>query len=89
MTTDNFFCKTDLSKPVKQEVNGTVIIPNLVFLAVGLPSTWSMLSQGALIEGEDSEAGSLNNSLCLAPALGVTKFIIVIDMILVTLCCAT
>ena len=29
----------------------------------------------------------LNRSSCLAPALGVTKFMIVIDMILVTLCC--
>ncbi len=37
----------------------------------------------------DTEAGSLNRSSCLAPALGVTKFIIAIDMILVTLCCAT
>jgi hypothetical protein len=35
------------------------------------------------------KAGSLNKSSCLAPALGVTKFIIVTDMILVTLCCAT
>jgi hypothetical protein len=35
------------------------------------------------------EAGLLNKSSCLAPALGVTKFIIVGDMILVTLCCAT
>ena len=26
-----FICKTDKSKPVKQEVNGTVIIPPLVF----------------------------------------------------------
>jgi hypothetical protein len=26
-----FVCKTDLSKPVKQEVNGTVILPPLVF----------------------------------------------------------
>jgi hypothetical protein len=34
MTTDNFcfISKTDLSKPVKQEVNGTVIFPPLVFL---------------------------------------------------------
>jgi hypothetical protein len=33
MTTDIFFafiCKTDYSKPVKQEVNGTVILPPLV-----------------------------------------------------------
>jgi hypothetical protein len=28
-----FICKTDLSKPVKQEVNGTVIPPPLVFPA--------------------------------------------------------
>ncbi len=36
LTNDNFFvfiCKTDLSKPVKQEFNGTVILPPLVFLA--------------------------------------------------------
>jgi hypothetical protein len=31
----------------------------------------------------------LNKSSCLAPALGVTEFINVTDMILVTLCCAT
>jgi hypothetical protein len=30
-------------------------------------------------------AGSLNKSSCLVPYLGVIKFIIVIDMILVTL----
>jgi hypothetical protein len=36
-----------------------------------------------------SEAGSLNNRSCLAATLGVTKFTIVTDMILVTLCCAT
>jgi hypothetical protein len=26
-----FICKTDYSKPVKQEVNGTLILPLLVF----------------------------------------------------------
>jgi hypothetical protein len=34
IATDNFcflICKTDWSKPVKQEVNGTVILPSLVF----------------------------------------------------------
>ena len=34
MTTGNFcffICKTDYSKPVKQEVSGTVILPPLVF----------------------------------------------------------
>ena len=36
-----------------------------------------------------SEAGSLNKSSCLAPALGVTKFTAARDVILVTLCCAT
>jgi hypothetical protein len=35
-----------------------------------------------------SEACSLNKSSCLAPALGVTKFIIVTDMILVALFCS-
>jgi hypothetical protein len=33
--------------------------------------------------------GLLNKSSCLSPALCVTKCIIVSDMILVTLCCAT
>jgi hypothetical protein len=36
-----------------------------------------------------AEAGSLNKSSGLAPALGVTKFINMRDIILVTLCCAT
>ncbi len=36
-----------------------------------------------------SEAGSLKKSSCLAPTVGVTKFIIVTDMILVTLVTAT
>jgi hypothetical protein len=35
------------------------------------------------------EAGSLNKNSCIAPALGVTKFIIVTDMMWVTLSCAT
>jgi hypothetical protein len=36
-----------------------------------------------------SEAGLLNKSSCLARTLGVTKFIMVIAMDSVTLCCAT
>jgi hypothetical protein len=36
-----------------------------------------------------SEAGLLSNRSCLAQALVVTKFIIAIDMSLVTLCRAT
>jgi hypothetical protein len=43
-------------------------------------------------EGKDAqqtEAGLLNKSSCLAPALDVIKFIIDTDMIWVTLCCAT
>jgi len=35
------------------------------------------------------EAGLLSKSFCLAPALDATKFTIVTDMILVTLCSAT
>ncbi len=35
------------------------------------------------------EAGLLNKSSCLAPALGATMFVDVRDMILATLCCAT
>jgi hypothetical protein len=38
---------------------------------------------------EMTEAGLLIKSSCLAAALGVTKFIAVIVMNLVTLCCAT
>jgi hypothetical protein len=38
---------------------------------------------------ENAEAGLLNKSSCLARTLGVAKLIIVRDMILVTLCCAT
>ncbi len=38
MANDNFcfFCKTDESKPVKQEVSGTVILPPLVFPGLDL-----------------------------------------------------
>jgi hypothetical protein len=36
-----------------------------------------------------SEASLLNKSSCLAAALGVTKFITIIAMFLVALCCAT
>ncbi len=39
--------------------------------------------------GKASEADLLNKSSCLAPALGVNKFIIITDIILVTLCFAT
>jgi hypothetical protein len=38
---------------------------------------------------EKPDTSSLNKSSCSAPALGVTKLIIVTDVILVTLCCAT
>ncbi len=39
--------------------------------------------------GQFTEAGSLNKSSCLAPALCVIKLIIVTYMILATLCCVT
>jgi hypothetical protein len=35
-----------------------------------------------------TKASLLNKSSCVAPTLGVSTFIIVKDMILVTLCCA-
>jgi hypothetical protein len=50
MTTDIFvfICKTDLSKPVKQEVNGTVMIPPLVFpVLIYLSLNIGCKSQGA------------------------------------------
>jgi hypothetical protein len=37
---------------------------------------------------QQTEAGLLNKSLCLTPALSKTKVIIVTNMIWVTLCCA-
>ncbi len=37
----------------------------------------------------NAEVGLLNKSSCLAAALGVTKFIAMIVMNLVTLCCGT
>ncbi len=40
----------------------------------------------AYVRPRCSEAGWLNKSSCLAPALGVTKFVFVTDMMLVTLC---
>jgi hypothetical protein len=46
----------------------------------------SLLLAGVLVS---SEAGLFNRSSCLAPTLGDTKFVIVKDMILVTLCRAT
>ena len=42
-----------------------------------------------LFKKTEAEIGSLKYSSFLAPALGVTKFTIVRDMILVSLCCAT
>ncbi len=41
-----------------------------------------------IIKSVTAEAGLWNKSLCFAPTLGVTKFIIVKDIISVTLCCA-
>ncbi len=41
------------------------------------------------VQQTTSEASSLNKSSRLAPTLGVLRFIIVGDIILVTLCCAT
>ncbi len=51
MTTDNFcfICKTDKSKKVKQEVNGTVILSTLVFPGLRLTRCCSGLWQGRCI----------------------------------------
>ncbi len=51
-------------------VSFTVML-NVIMLSAVVPKT--------------SEAGLLNKSSCLAPALGVTKFIIVSDMFLITI----
>ncbi len=42
-----------------------------------------------LTQLDETEVGLSNKGSCLAPALGVTKFIIVKDVSLVTLCCVT
>jgi hypothetical protein len=42
-----------------------------------------------LFNKPDSEAGLLNKGTCLAAALGMAEFITEIEVILVTLCCAT
>jgi hypothetical protein len=39
-----FICKTDLSKPVKEEVNGTVILPTLVFPALSMGTKAAQVS---------------------------------------------
>jgi hypothetical protein len=43
MTIFVFICKTDYLKPVKQEVNRTVILPPLVFPGSGNPGTKTLL----------------------------------------------
>ncbi len=48
-----------------------------------------MLERYFNLERAAAEAGLLNRGSCLARALGVTKFINEIYLILVTLCCAT
>jgi hypothetical protein len=48
-----------------------------------------VLSNKKKLIGGSSEAGLLNKSSRLAAALGVTKFITIIAVYLVTLCCAT
>jgi hypothetical protein len=47
------------------------------------------LSWTQMFNEPTSEAGLLNKSLHLVPALGVTKFTNAREMIWVTLCCAT
>jgi hypothetical protein len=47
-----------------------------------------LLFNKVLILAGKSEAGLLNKSSCLAPAIGVTKFIIIKDMSLFSLCSA-
>jgi hypothetical protein len=37
-----FLCKTDKSKPVKQEINGTVIVPPLAFPEANIANSYKM-----------------------------------------------
>jgi hypothetical protein len=45
-------CHTADSKPVKQEVNGTVILPPLVFPAVTIDCDTSAIALGSFFENE-------------------------------------
>jgi hypothetical protein len=54
-----FICKTDKSKPVKQEVNGTVILPPLAFPGRTLASS----SQGQWFKSTAAKTFSSTNKL--------------------------
>jgi hypothetical protein len=71
--------KSDLRSTLKYDQNRIVDISNLV--------TPKAAAKHELVQQTD--LSSLNKSSCLAPALDVTKFMIVRDLIRNTLCCAT
>jgi hypothetical protein len=60
-------------------------------LCSGNKPAGKQLTADSKFEGSNPvpEAGLLTKGSCLARASGVTKFIEIRDMILVTLCCAT
>ncbi len=62
--------------------------PNLKLLEIWYLLSFVLLLKSDKFNKPTSEAGLLNKSTCLAPALGVIKFKIVRNMILVTLCFA-
>jgi hypothetical protein len=62
-------------------------IISLIFINLVTPKVGA--KHELLFNKPATEAGLLNKSSHLASALGVPKFIIVVDMIWVTLCCAT
>ncbi len=63
--------------------------PAVIFIAMNFLNTHFEQLEFKFEMHKAPLAGLLNKSSCLAPALGVTKFIIVADMIWVTLYCHT
>jgi hypothetical protein len=65
-------------------------VTRIISLAVGnLATPKARAKHKPLFNKPASEAGLLNRRLVLSSRLGVAKFIIITDMILVTLCFAT
>jgi hypothetical protein len=71
------------------DVSSIYFLQNLILLAFSVPPSIGSNYNCAECAVPLAEASLLNKSLRLAAALGVTKFITVKDMILVTLCCST
>jgi hypothetical protein len=65
------------------------VAKNIAIFVINLVTPKARAKHEQLFNEPATEAGSLNKSSCSAPALGVTKFSVIKDIILVTLCCDT